>query len=53
MPKIVDHDHKRKITVETAWKIIKTEGIEKAPIIKHFQRRVSSLIPLEYRAKAA
>ncbi len=32
MPKIVDHDHKRKLIVETAWGIIETEGIEKASI---------------------
>ncbi|AGN37226.1 TetR family transcriptional regulator [Bacillus paralicheniformis] len=37
MPKIVDHDHKRKIIAETAWKIIKTEGIERASI-----RRIAS-----------
>lgn len=37
MPKIVDHDHKRKIIAETAWKIIETEGIEKASI-----RRIAS-----------
>ena len=37
MPKIVDHDHKRKIIVETAWKIIEKEGIEKASI-----RRIAS-----------
>ncbi len=34
MPKIVDHDHKRKIIAETAWKIIEKEGIEKASIRK-------------------
>ncbi|WP_010275901.1 TetR/AcrR family transcriptional regulator [Paenibacillus senegalensis] len=32
MPKIVDHDHKRKIIVETAWAIIEKEGFEKASI---------------------
>ncbi|EHB63155.1 MULTISPECIES: TetR/AcrR family transcriptional regulator [Paenibacillus] len=37
MPKIVDHDHKRKLIAETAWKIIETEGIEKASI-----RRIAS-----------
>lgn len=37
MPKIVDHDHKRKIIAETAWKIIETEGIERASI-----RRIAS-----------
>jgi AcrR family transcriptional regulator len=37
VPKIVDHDHKRKIIAETAWKIIKTEGIERASI-----RRIAS-----------
>ncbi|MFD3764448.1 MULTISPECIES: TetR/AcrR family transcriptional regulator [Paenibacillus] len=37
MPKIVDHDHKRKIIAETAWKIIENEGIEKASI-----RRIAS-----------
>lgn len=37
MPKIVDHDHKRKIIAETAWRIIETEGIEKASI-----RRIAS-----------
>lgn len=37
MPKIVDHEHKRKIIAETAWNIIETEGIEKASI-----RRIAS-----------
>ncbi|MGN7382520.1 TetR/AcrR family transcriptional regulator [Paenibacillus sp. SAFN-117] len=37
MPKIVDHVHKRKIIAETAWKIIETEGIERASI-----RRIAS-----------
>ncbi|GIO26507.1 TetR/AcrR family transcriptional regulator [Ornithinibacillus bavariensis] len=37
MPKKVDHNHKRKIIVETAWKIIETEGIEKVSI-----RRIAS-----------
>ncbi|MBP1917426.1 AcrR family transcriptional regulator [Lederbergia galactosidilyticus] len=37
MPKIVDHGHKRKMIAETAWKIIETEGIEKASI-----RRIAS-----------
>jgi AcrR family transcriptional regulator len=37
VPKIVDHDHKRKIIAETAWKIIETEGIERASI-----RRIAS-----------
>lgn len=37
MPKIVDHDHKRKIIVEAAWNIIEKEGIEKASI-----RRIAS-----------
>ena len=37
MPKIVDHDHKRKMIAETAWKIIEKEGIEKASI-----RRIAS-----------
>jgi len=37
VPKIVDHDHKRKIIAETAWKIIEKEGIEKASI-----RRIAS-----------
>jgi len=37
VPKIVDHVHKRKIIAETAWKIIETEGIERASI-----RRIAS-----------
>jgi len=37
VPKIVDHDHKRKIIVEAAWNIIEKEGIEKASI-----RRIAS-----------
>jgi len=37
VPKIVDHDHKRKMIAETAWKIIETEGVEKASI-----RRIAS-----------
>ncbi|WP_270577968.1 TetR/AcrR family transcriptional regulator [Caldifermentibacillus hisashii] len=37
MPKIVNHDQKRKIIAETAWKIIESEGIEKASI-----RRIAS-----------
>lgn len=32
MPKIVDHDQKRKIIAEKAWAIIEKEGIEKASI---------------------
>lgn len=32
MPKIVNHDQKRKLIAEAAWKIIKNEGIEKASI---------------------
>lgn len=32
MPKIVNHEQKKKIIAETAWNIIKTEGIEKASI---------------------
>jgi AcrR family transcriptional regulator len=37
VPKIVNHDQKRKIIAETAWKIIESEGIEKASI-----RRIAS-----------
>lgn len=37
MPKIVDHDRKRKMIVETAWGIITNEGIDKASI-----RRIAS-----------
>ncbi|GIO59605.1 TetR/AcrR family transcriptional regulator [Paenibacillus cineris] len=32
MPKIVDHDQKRKLIAESAWKIIETKGIEHASI---------------------
>lgn len=32
MPKIVNHEEKRKLIAETAWNIIKKEGIEKASI---------------------
>ncbi|MBB3128209.1 AcrR family transcriptional regulator [Paenibacillus rhizosphaerae] len=32
MPKIVDHDQKRKRIAESAWRIIETEGIEHASI---------------------
>ena len=32
MPKIVNHEQKRKLIAEAAWKIIKKEGIEKASI---------------------
>ncbi len=45
MPKIVDHDHKRKMIAETAWKIIETEGIEKASI-----RRIASETGMSTRA---
>lgn len=45
MPKIVDHDHKRKMIAETAWKIIETEGIEKASI-----RRIASEVGMSTRA---
>lgn len=45
MQKIVDHDHKRKMIVETAWKIIETEGIEKASI-----RRIASEVGMSTRA---
>lgn len=37
MPKIVDHDEKRKQIAEAAWNIIRKEGVEKASI-----RRVAS-----------
>lgn len=37
MPKIVDHDRKRKMIVETAWGIITNEGIDKASV-----RRIAS-----------
>ncbi|WP_372442979.1 TetR family transcriptional regulator [Pseudogracilibacillus auburnensis] len=45
MQKIVDHDHKRKMIVETAWKIIETEGIEKAST-----RRIASEVGMSTRA---
>ncbi|MEB5453687.1 helix-turn-helix domain-containing protein [Virgibacillus pantothenticus] len=45
MPKIVNHNHKRKMIVETAWKIIETEGIEKASI-----RRIASEAGMSTRA---
>lgn len=32
MPKIVDHDEKRKQIAEAAWNIIRKEGVEKASI---------------------
>ena len=32
MPKIVNHDQKRKVIAEAAWKIIESDGIEKASI---------------------
>lgn len=32
MPKIVNHEQKRKLIAEAAWRIIKEEGIEKASI---------------------
>lgn len=34
MPKIVNHEEKRKLIAEAAWKIIKEEGVEKASIRK-------------------
>lgn len=37
MPRIVDHEEKRKVIAETAWRIIEKEGVEKASI-----RRIAS-----------
>ncbi|WP_368653002.1 hypothetical protein AB4Y30_14870 [Ornithinibacillus sp. 4-3] len=43
MPKIFDHDHKRKMIAERPWKTIETEGIEKASI-----RRIASEARISY-----